>query len=92
MASSDSPLTHFDLQEFEIDRGANYMHCSAQAEAFGRAGVEMEALTAVHAGLLAAYDRCKAAHRSMVMADIRLLERNGGKSGRWVATAPEDAQ
>ena len=47
-------------------------------------GVEMEALTAVQVGLLTIYDMCKAADRGMVMDDIRLLEKQGGKSGHWV--------
>jgi cyclic pyranopterin phosphate synthase len=45
----------------------------------------MEALTAVQVGLLTIYDMCKAADRGMVMGDIRLLEKQGGKSGHWVA-------
>jgi len=80
------PLTRVAV-EFEIDRGTNAVHCSAQAEAFGRTGVEMEALTAVQVGLLTVYDMCKAADRGMVMSDIRLLEQRGGKSGDWKAPA-----
>jgi cyclic pyranopterin phosphate synthase len=45
----------------------------------------MEALTAVQVGLLTIYDMCKAVDRGMVMTDIRLLEKDGGKSGRWTA-------
>jgi cyclic pyranopterin phosphate synthase len=52
---------------------------------FPSTGVEMEALTAVQVGLLTIYDMCKAADRGMVMTDIRLLEKQGGKSGHWVA-------
>ena len=63
------------------------MHCTVQAETLGRTGVEMEALTAVQVGLLTVYDMCKAADRGMVMGDIRLLEKRGGKSGDWVAPA-----
>ena len=61
------------------------MHCEVQAETVGRTGVEMEALTAVQVALLTIYDMCKAADRGMVMTDIRLLEKRGGKSGQWVA-------
>ncbi|MCW5661000.1 MAG: cyclic pyranopterin monophosphate synthase MoaC [Burkholderiaceae bacterium] len=78
------PLTRVAV-EFEIDRGANAVHCTAQAETLGRTGVEMEALTAVQVGLLTVYDMCKAADRGMVMGDIRLLEKSGGKSGEWKA-------
>jgi cyclic pyranopterin phosphate synthase len=46
----------------------------------------MEALTAVQVGLLTVYDMCKAADRGMVMSDIRLLHKSGGKSGDWAAT------
>jgi len=81
------PLTHVSV-EFEIDRAALAVHCTVQAETRGRTGVEMEALTAVQVGLLAVYDMCKAVDRGMVMGDIRLLEKSGGRSGHWVAPAP----
>jgi len=48
-----------------------------------RTGVEMEALTAVQVGLLTVYDMVKAIDRGMVMGDIRVLEKHGGKSGDW---------
>jgi cyclic pyranopterin phosphate synthase len=51
----------------------------------GNTGVEMEALTAVQVGLLTIYDMCKAADRGMEMTGVRLLEKQGGKSGHWVA-------
>ena len=54
-----------------------------RVETLGRTGVEMEALTAVQVGLLTIYDMCKAADRGMVIEDIRLLEKAGGKSGHW---------
>ena len=44
----------------------------------------MEALTAVQIGLLTIYDMCKAADRGMLLTDVRLLEKHGGKSGSWV--------
>ena len=56
-----------------------------QAETLGRTGVEMEALTAVQVGLLTVYDMVKAIDRGMVMGDIRVLEKHGGKSGSWSA-------
>jgi cyclic pyranopterin phosphate synthase len=58
-----------------------------QAETLGRTGVEMEALTAVQVGLLTVYDMCKAADRGMVIGDVRLLEKSGGRSGHWMAPA-----
>jgi cyclic pyranopterin phosphate synthase len=74
--------------EFEIVREANEVRCTAQVESFGRTGVEMEALTAVQVGLLTVYDMCKAVDRGMVIGDVRVLEKRGGKSGDWHA---EDA-
>jgi cyclic pyranopterin monophosphate synthase len=59
--------------------------CTAQVETLGQTGVEMEALTAVQIGLLTIYDMCKAVDRGMVMHDIRVLEKQGGKSGHWTA-------
>jgi cyclic pyranopterin monophosphate synthase len=81
------PLTRVGV-EFELDRAGNAVHCTAQAETVGRTGVEMEALTAVQVGLLTIYDMCKAADRGMVMSDIRLLEKSGGRSGDWKAPPP----
>ena len=80
------PITRVAV-DFELDRAACSVHCTAQVETLGRTGVEMEALTAVQVGLLTVYDMCKAADRGMVMGDIRVLEKRGGKSGEWVAAA-----
>ena len=71
--------------EFSIDAAAASIHCRAQVETYGKTGVEMEALTAVQVGLLTIYDMCKAVDRGMVMTDVRVLEKHGGKSGDWVA-------
>ena len=78
------PLTHVQA-EFAIDTAASAVHCTVQAETLGRTGVEMEALTAVQVGLLTIYDMVKAIDRGMVMGDIRVLEKHGGKSGSWTA-------
>jgi cyclic pyranopterin phosphate synthase len=59
--------------------------CNATAETVGPTGVEMEALTAVQVALLTIYDMCKAADRGMTITDVKLLEKQGGKSGHWVA-------
>ena len=77
--------------EFEIVRAANELRCTAQVETFGRTGVEMEALTAVQVGLLTVYDMCKAVDRGMVIGDVRVLEKRGGKSGDWQADAGDAA-
>ena len=75
--------------DFEVVRAASELRCTAQVETFGRTGVEMEALTAVQVGLLTVYDMCKAVDRAMVIGDVRLLEKRGGKSGDWHADAGE---
>ncbi len=74
--------------DFDIDAAQSSVRCTAQVETLGRTGVEMEALTAVQVGLLTVYDMCKAADRGMVMGDIKVLEKHGGKSGAWVAPPP----
>jgi cyclic pyranopterin monophosphate synthase len=74
--------------DFELDASQSEVHCTAQVETVGRTGVEMEALTAVQVGLLTVYDMCKAADRGMVMSNIRVLEKRGGKSGEWKAIEP----
>lgn len=61
------------------------MQCIATAETVGPTGVEMEALTVVQIALLTIYDMCKAADRGMVISDLRLLEKHGGKSGSFVS-------
>lgn len=71
--------------EFQIDETNHAVHCQARAECDGRTGVEMEALTAVQVGLLTIYDMVKAVDRGMVITDVRLLEKHGGKSGSFVA-------
>lgn len=80
------PLTKV-AAEFRLDREAGTVHCLVTAETVGRTGVEMEALTAVAAGLLTVYDMCKALDRGMVIEGIRLLEKDGGRSGHWTAPA-----
>lgn len=71
--------------EFVVDARRNVVVCEVTAETFGRTGVEMEALTAVSAGLLTVYDMCKAADRGMRIENVGLVEKSGGKSGHWLA-------
>ncbi|MCP5269938.1 MAG: cyclic pyranopterin monophosphate synthase MoaC [Burkholderiaceae bacterium] len=78
------PITRV-VVDFDLDEASSTVHCTAQVETLGRTGVEMEALCAVQVGLLTVYDMCKAADRGMVISDVRLLEKQGGKSGHWVA-------
>lgn len=72
--------------EFALDAAAATVAIEVTAETVGRTGVEMEALTAAATGLLTIYDMCKAVDRGMVIEDIRLLEKLGGKSGHWTAS------
>jgi cyclic pyranopterin monophosphate synthase len=76
------PLTHVAV-EFRLD--ADAVAIEVTAETLDRTGVEMEALTAASVGLLTVYDMCKAVDRGMVMTDVRVLEKHGGKSGDWTA-------
>ncbi len=80
------PITRVTV-DFTPDAASSSVTCIAQVETLGRTGVEMEALTAVQIGLLTVYDMCKAVDRGMVMGEIRVLEKHGGKSGDWVAAA-----
>ena len=70
--------------DFEVEPQTHSVWCRATAECSGQTGVEMEALTAVNVALLTVYDMCKAADRGMVISDVKLLEKQGGKSGHWV--------
>ena len=71
--------------EFEVLTESAEVLCTATAQTVGQTGVEMEALTAVQVALLTIYDMCKAVDRGMVIGEVKLLEKHGGKSGSWVA-------
>ncbi|MGV0962584.1 MAG: cyclic pyranopterin monophosphate synthase MoaC [Polynucleobacter sp.] len=75
-------LTHVSL-EFTLNKDSSSITCQVRAETTGPTGVEMEALTAVQVALLTIYDMAKAVDRGMVMGDVHLLEKSGGKSGEW---------
>ncbi len=77
------PLTRVAV-EFAFDAEASAIDIEVLAETLGRTGVEMEALTAAAVGLLTIYDMCKSADRAMRIERVRLLEKSGGKSGRFV--------
>ena len=78
------PLTRVAVA-FTTDPASSSVHIEVTAETVGRTGVEMEALTAVSIGLLTIYDMCKAVDRGMTISAVRLLEKEGGKSGHWKA-------
>lgn len=69
--------------EASVDSTLPGVRVRATAHAVARTGVEMEALTAVAVALLTVYDMTKALDRGMIIGDIRLLEKSGGKSGDW---------
>ncbi|HEY5947123.1 MAG TPA: cyclic pyranopterin monophosphate synthase MoaC [Kofleriaceae bacterium] len=77
-------LTGVDI-ELRVDGPAVFI--VATVRAFDRSGVEMEALAAVSAAALTVYDMCKAVDRGMVISEIRLEEKRGGKSGTWTRDA-----
>jgi len=78
--------------DFKLRPTARTVDCAVSVATIGRTGVEMEALTGVTAALLTIYDMCKAVDRGMRLGNIRLLEKKGGKSGRWMATSKRRAK
>lgn len=69
--------------EFILNEEKSSVEISAAVKVAGQTGVEMEALTAVSVAALTIYDMCKAADKEMVISDIMLLEKQGGKSGHF---------
>jgi len=83
------PMCHpLELTGIDIDFSSNIekgeIAINARARTFNRTGVEMEAMTAVSVAALTIYDMCKSADRAIVLSDIKLLEKSGGKSGTFV--------
>ncbi|TJZ79077.1 cyclic pyranopterin monophosphate synthase MoaC [Chitiniphilus eburneus] len=76
------PLTRLEVTFNVTD---DSVRCEAIVETLARTGVEMEALTAVGIALLTVYDMCKAVDKAMRIDGIRLLEKQGGRSGHWQA-------
>ena len=68
---------------FDLDDKSNSVYVRATCKITGPTGVEMEALTAVSVAALTIYDMCKAVDKSIVISDIALVEKAGGKSGHW---------
>jgi len=77
------PLTAVDVDLVLVDEPPQ-VQCTARVATRARTGVEMEALVAVEIALLTVYDMCKAVDRAMTLTDIRLLSKQGGRSGHWV--------
>ena len=79
------PLTHVEINlSAEIERSR--IRCQTTVKTIGQTGVEMEALCATQIALLTIYDMCKAVDRGMAIQSVQLLEKEGGKSGRWQRT------
>ncbi len=83
------PLTHPLLiskvnVDFTFHDGKNLIEISSTVGITGKTGVEMEALTAVSVAALTIYDMCKAVDKTMVIGDIKLMSKSGGKSGEFV--------
>ncbi|NLC06395.1 MAG: cyclic pyranopterin monophosphate synthase MoaC, partial [Syntrophomonadaceae bacterium] len=66
-----------------FDEPESTVHLEARAKTTGKTGVEMEALTAASVSALTIYDMCKAVDREMVITNLRLVEKSGGKSGNY---------
>jgi cyclic pyranopterin phosphate synthase len=84
------PLCHplgLEAVTVDFEYEANAIRATATASLTGKTGVEMEAMTAVSVALLTIYDMAKAIDKGMVISDVRLIAKTGGKSGDW--TAPE---
>ena len=77
-------LTHIAV-EFDLYDDGNSVEITASAKGIGKTGFEMEALVAVAVSALTIYDMCKAVDRSMIIKEIRLVRKSGGKSGLYLA-------
>jgi cyclic pyranopterin monophosphate synthase len=80
------PLCHplpLDVVDLDCEVLDDRVQITATARTTGRTGVEMEALTAVSVAALTVYDMCKALDRTMVITDVRLEEKSGGRSGSY---------
>lgn len=77
-------LSSVDVQ-LSIDKKRKAVDIEATCKLKGRTGVEMEALTAASVAALTVYDMCKSVDRGMVISDVRLMHKSGGKSGTWDA-------
>ena len=83
------PLCHplnFDecTVDFSVDEIKNTIEATCRVKLSGKTGAEMEALTGVSVALLTIYDMCKAMDRAMVISDVRLWEKSGGRSGHFL--------
>ena len=80
-------LTSIRVELTIADDDSSRIEIEAEIQTIGRTGVEMEALTAVSVAALTVYDMCKAVDREMLIADVRLVKKTGGKSGDFIAVS-----
>ena len=82
------PMCHpLEISNVDITfnlKGKNRIQIKSKVNCLGRTGVEMEALTAAAVSALTIYDMCKAVDREMVISDVKLLKKTGGKSGTFI--------
>ena len=76
------PISHAGV-DLEVDIETNSVEVKATVSCDGKTGVEMEALTAASTAALTIYDMCKAVDKGMVVDGLRVILKDGGKSGRW---------
>lgn len=81
-------LSHVSI-DLTPDLESHRVRCRSMVKTCGQTGVEMEALLAVQIALLTIYDMCKAIDRGMCLESVRLLEKDGGRSGRWLREADQ---
>ena len=82
-------ITGVDLA-FELNEADSAVEISATVRVTGKTGVEMEALTAVSVAALTIYDMCKAVDKDMIIDQVRLIEKSGGKSGHYLREGSAD--
>jgi len=85
------PLTEVKV-EIRPDRKVGTLIITASAATMGQTGVEMEAMTAASVAALTVYDMVKSADRFVTVANVRLLEKSGGRSGHWKRPAPNEVK
>lgn len=78
------PLSKVSV-DIDLDSDSKLLSIAVLCKTTGKTGVEMEALTAASVGALTAYDMCKGIDKGIVIRQVRLLEKSGGKSGHWKA-------
>jgi cyclic pyranopterin phosphate synthase len=81
-------VTNVDIQ-FSVNKKERSVGIEATVKSFGKTGVEMEALTAAASSALTIYDMCKSVDRSLVITDLALWEKKGGRSGHWERSGTE---